>query len=154
MNTTLSELGTASYAEVFGHISNTAEYMQKADAFGQETNIVIQKSQNEMQQMLQAIKDIADAFQNIQKIIKAIDGIAFQTDILALNVAVEAARAGTAGKGFAVIADEVRNLAQKAAEAAKSTTELIENSMKHVEHGGRLAWSTNDAINEVAEKSE
>ena len=106
-----------------------------------------------MTNMLGAIRDIATASENIQKIIKAIDDIAFQTNILALNAAVEAARAGNAGKGFAVVADEVRNLAQKSAEAAKNTTELIENSLAHVAKGEKLAESTGDAFAEVAKYS-
>lgn len=140
-------------SEISGQISKTSEYAQNADDLGQHTGEVVRKSQDEMKQMLQAIKDIADASENIQKIIKAIDDIAFQTNILALNAAVEAARAGSAGKGFAVVADEVRNLAQKSAEAAKNTAELISNSLLHVERGEKLAVSTDAAFSEVASKS-
>lgn len=141
-------------SEMSGQISKTSEYAQNADDLGQHTGEVVRKSQDEMKQMLQAIKDIADASENIQKIIKAIDDIAFQTNILALNAAVEAARAGSAGKGFAVVADEVRNLAQKSAEAAKNTAELISNSLLHVERGEKLAISTDAAFSEVAAKSQ
>ncbi len=144
---------SATIAEITRHIADTAEYSRQADVLGKETESVVEKSQHEMKQMVQAINDISTASESIQKIIKAIDDIAFQTNILALNAAVEAARAGSAGKGFAVVAGEVRNLAQKAAEAAQSTTELIENSLMHVAHGKELAISTNAAFGEVTHKS-
>ncbi|MFR1832484.1 MAG: methyl-accepting chemotaxis protein [Lachnospiraceae bacterium] len=137
-------------SQISGQISKTSEYAQHADELGKKSETVVRKSQDEMKQMLQAIHDIAAASENIQKIIKVIDDIAFQTNILALNAAVEAARAGNAGKGFAVVADEVRNLAQKSADAAKNTTELIGNSLEHVQHGEKLASSTDEAFDQVA----
>ena len=145
---------SATIADISHQISQTAEYSEKANVLGKQAGTVVQKSQVEMKQMMTAIKDIASASESIQKIIKAIDDIAFQTNILALNAAVEAARAGNAGKGFAVVADEVRNLAQKSAEAAKDTTELIENSLQYVSYGEQLASSTNAAFEEVAKHAE
>lgn len=145
---------SAAIANISNKISQTAEYSQNANALGSQAGEVVQKSKEEMKQMIGAINDIALDSENIKKIIKAIDDIAFQTNILALNAAVEAARAGDAGKGFAVVADEVRNLAQKSAEAAKDTTELIENSLQHVSHGEKLAANTNAAFEEVASYSE
>lgn len=145
---------SANITEITNQISQTAKYSRTADNLGKQAGKVVSKSQSEMKQMMQAIKEIAVSSENIQKIIKAIDDIAFQTNILALNAAVEAARAGIAGKGFAVVADEVRNLAQKSADAAKNTAELIENSLKSVSHGEKLAENTNRAFGEVAKVSE
>lgn len=148
------ELLSANIAKVSQQISDTSKFAVSANDLGKHTGEVVQRSQDEMKHMVEAIKDIAAASENIQKIIKAIDDIAFQTNILALNAAVEAARAGSAGKGFAVVADEVRNLAQKSAEAAKSTTALIDNSLQQVAKGERLAISTDTAFDEVARNAE
>ena len=145
---------SATIADISEHVSSTAEFSQKANDLGVQAGEVVVRSKEEMGHMIDAIRDIATASEDIQKIIKAIDDIAFQTNILALNAAVEAARAGNAGKGFAVVADEVRNLAQKSAEAAKNTTELIENSLDHVAKGEKLAESTGEAFTEVARCSE
>jgi methyl-accepting chemotaxis protein len=104
-----------------------------------------------MSQMGQAITEITTLSDETGKIVKTIDEIAFQTNLLALNAAVEAARAGEAGAGFSVVANEVRNLAMKASEAAKNTGHLIENTIKAVKKGNELAQSTQYAFQENIE---
>ncbi|MBE6815470.1 MAG: methyl-accepting chemotaxis protein [Ruminococcaceae bacterium] len=103
-----------------------------------------------MENLVTAMNEIADLSEEIKKINKTIEDIAFQTNILALNAAVEAARAGAAGKGFAVVADEVRNLAGKSQEAAKSTTELIENTVLAIQKGNELVSDVANKMTDVA----
>src|SRR5206468_9584458 len=96
------------------------------------------KGMRSMKRLSQEMDRIRASAHATSRIMKTIDEIAFQTDLLALNAAVEAARAGDAGKGFAVVAEEVRNLAMRSAEAAKTTANLIEESVRNAEGGVEL----------------
>ena len=96
-----------------------------------------------------AMKSIDDSSADIARIISVIDDIAFQTNILALNAAIEAARAGKYGKGFSVVADEVRSLAVRSAEAAKETMKLIETSLGNVDAGTRATGDAVEALNGI-----
>ncbi|MDD5168397.1 MAG: methyl-accepting chemotaxis protein, partial [Syntrophales bacterium] len=93
---------------------------------------------------------IAKSSIDTSKIIKTIDEISFQTNLLALNAAVEAARAGEAGSGFAIVSEEVRNLALKAASASRNTANLIEGTMNKVDEGEQLVQQTNKDFIAVA----
>ncbi len=132
----------ATINEISSKVKENADNAQQANAKAGSISTEMHVSNEKMQQMIQAMGDITNCSNEIGKIIKTIEDIAFQTNILALNAAVEAARAGSAGKGFAVVADEVRNLASKSAEASKNTSVLIENSLKAVENGTRIADET------------
>lgn len=113
----------------------------------------IRDGNQKMKEMILAMNDITRTSQEISQIMKTINDIASQTQILALNASVEAARAGEAGKGFAVVAAEVKVLAQKSAVAAKSTTQMIENSIIAVKHGSELAVSAEESLNVIIEQA-
>lgn len=140
-------------SDVSSQVSKNASSARLANEASIESSNQVIAGNKFVNEMNQAMININDTSREIAKIIKVIDEIAFQTNILALNSAVEAARAGAAGRGFAVVADEVRNLASKSAEAAKNTTTLIENSIKAVENGVKVAKQTKLALDQAVEKS-
>ena len=137
--------------EISHQVTENAKTAQQASSQANAVGEEATESSKRMEEMLQAMAEITHSSEEISKIIKAIEDIAFQTNILALNAAVEAARAGAAGKGFAVVADEVRNLASKSAEASKNTASLIESSIIAVKNGERIANETAHSLVVVLE---
>jgi methyl-accepting chemotaxis protein len=103
-----------------------------------------------MNKLIAAMEEISRSGNEINKIIKTIDEIACRTNLLALNAAVEAARAGEAGAGFAVVADEVRNLAIRSAEAAKTTADLIADTISNINSGSEMVLETSTAFKMVS----
>ena len=140
---------TASITDVAEKTKQNASQANAAAALVTGAIEDVKKGNEEMKEMVVAMQDINQSSESISKIIKVIDDIAFQTNILALNAAVEAARAGEAGKGFAVVAEEVRNLAAKSSSAATETAEMIEDSIRKVEKGSRIAYETEQALGEI-----
>ena len=106
-----------------------------------------------MQEMIRAMNIISEKSSEIYKIVKTIEDIAFQTNILALNASVEAARAGEPGAGFAVVAREIRALADKTAIASKNTAALIEESVLAVKNGEKVARATADSLLQVVKST-
>ena len=144
----VSELA-ATISGISHAVDETAAHAQSAKEDNQASHDEIEICSRHMADLMGAMKAIEGKSLEISKVIKTIEDIAFQTNILALNAAVEAARAGAAGKGFAVVADEVRNLATKSQEASKSTSILIEETVKAVNEGSRISVETDESLKEV-----
>ncbi len=144
---------SATMNEISDKIRTTASKAKEASNLGTDAGQAMQTSNEKMSEMSSAMDDIIDKSNEISKIIKTIDDIAFQTNILSLNAAIEAARAGSAGKGFAVVADEVGNLAKKSQEAAQNTAALIEETIEAVQRGGHISEETAVSLKSVSEKS-
>jgi len=140
---------SASLEEMASMTHRNSEDAQAADQLMNAAKHVASQASQSMSQLTESMTKISRASEETSKIIKTIDEIAFQTNMLALNAAVEAARAGSAGAGFAVVANEVRTLAMRAAEAARTTSDLISGTAKNVDEGARLASTTAKAFSEV-----
>lgn len=143
---------SAAITEVSNNVNENANNSRKANDLATESGEVAAGTLKDMNDMLSSMKQISMSAENIGKVIKVMDDITFQTNILSLNAAVEAARAGVSGKGFAVIADEVRNLAQKSSDSAKEITALIEGTITSVKQGEKIAEKTSEAFNGLTGK--
>jgi hypothetical protein len=145
---------SATTEEINSMTQKNAEHSKAVAGLMSEATGSVREANQKLEQMVCSMQEITASSDRISKIIKVIDEIAFQTNILALNAAVEAARAGEAGLGFAVVANEVRSLAQRSAQAAQDTSALIEESIATSGEGsGRLA-EVATAIHRVTELSE
>jgi methyl-accepting chemotaxis protein len=128
--------------------SNAGNAKQAAD-YAKDMAEKMNNQVSEMAELQEAMLHIIEKTEHIDAINKTINDIAFQTNILALNAAVEAARAGNAGKGFSVVADEVRNLASKSAEAVKRTEDIIKETVEAIESGKKIVNKTEESLKNV-----
>ena len=138
---------------VKGRLSSVTESSSQTRSKTEEIAQRIQEANTQMSALTNAMEGISDNTQEITKIAKAIEDIAFQTGILALNASIEAARAGEAGKGFSVVADEVQQLAAKSAEAAQSATSVVNNTRSIIQTGVELTAGTAGSIQAISEVS-
>lgn len=139
--------------EASSMVHQTTQNTKEAELIAKKTKEFATKGNSEMQVMLEAMEELKRSSDEIAKIIKVIDEIAFQTNILSLNAAVEAARAGDAGKGFAVVAEEVRNLAQRSAQAAKDTAGIIEHNIDLSEKCLNITEQVSGSLSEINDES-
>jgi methyl-accepting chemotaxis protein len=114
----------------------------------------VQEANERMASLSNAMNDISVNAQEITNIAKAIEDISFQTSILAINASIEAARAGSAGKGFGVVADEVKQLASRSAEAAKNATEMVSSTRSIIKTGVELTANTADSLQAISAVSD
>lgn len=163
-STTLSQAATeqaatveefnASIVEISSNISANADSAGKAKVLADDCMKIVNEGNVKMTDMLHAMEEINETSSQIANIIKTIEDISFQTNILSLNASIEAARAGEAGKGFAVVAGEVGQLAGKTAEAAKNTTALIKTSLTAVENGTVMANETAKMLSKIVSETD
>ena len=143
------EQTAASMEELTATVKNNAGHAREASSLALEASVIAREGGEVVGEVVATMGTINDSSRKIVDIISVIDGIAFQTNILALNAAVEAARAGEQGLGFAVVAAEVRNLAQRSAGAAKEIKQLIGDSVDKVDAGSRLVEKAGTTMNNV-----
>ena len=143
-----SEVQTTS-ENILSKADSTAEAAEKVSEFADTVTQQTLNGEEELKTLLVAIDNIHAKSDAISGIVKTIEDISFQTNILSLNASIEAARAGEAGKGFSVVAGEVGNLASKSAEATKKTAELIAETLKAVEQGTTIARSVNKSMEDI-----
>lgn len=147
------EESSASLEQLSSMTRLNSESARKSNELAQQTRAVADQGSNDMRTMNAAMIAIKTSSDDTAKIIRTIDEIAFQTNILALNAAVEAARAGEAGLGFSIVADEVRSLAQRSAQAARETASQIESAIKNAAQGVSISSKISITLDDITAKS-
>ncbi|WNJ79031.1 methyl-accepting chemotaxis protein [Cedecea neteri] len=142
----------ASMEQITATVKQNADNAEQAHKLAKVVSDTADRGSEMVCYVIEKMRDISGSAGRIADILSVIDGIAFQTNILALNASVEAARAGEQGRGFAVVAGEVRTLASRSAEAAKEIRTLISDSQTHVGEGSELAQQAGETMDEIAEE--
>lgn len=140
---------TATVNEVTNQVEDTAEGTRQADERADQVEKEVMESSSHMKNMTEAMLRINETSSQIEVIMKTIEDIASQTNLLSLNASIEAARAGEAGRGFAVVAGEIGQLANQSAQAANNTRELIQASLGEIKKGNEIVKDTSDSLNQV-----
>lgn len=143
---------TASISEITEQIKATSNAIQQANSLS--INLISSASSVEVKvkEVMVSMEDIDVSSNNIYKIIKIINEIAFQTNILSLNATIEATKAGEYGKSFAVVAEEVRKLSERSAEAVKESSKLIEDTISKVQVSKNAVLETTTSIEDILNK--
>jgi hypothetical protein len=140
-------------AEISSMASGNAERAEQAQSSAHDTRIAAEHGASQVVRLTEAMNALLESSVDVTRIIKTIDEIAFQTNILALNAAIEAARAGGAGAGFAVVAEEVRSLAQRSAGAARESTEKINAAALRTGAGATITLETAETLKSILGKA-
>ncbi|QIB64675.1 methyl-accepting chemotaxis protein [Kineobactrum salinum] len=145
---------SASMEEITATVGNTSDAAQQADQLAKSTVTVAHEGQQSMRDVETTMSTISESATQINEIVTLIDGIAFQTNILALNASVEAARAGEHGRGFAVVAQEVRTLASRSSDASRDIRRLVENSVASTQAGSELVRKAGSTMQNIVDSIE
>ena len=148
------EQTSASVEEMISNISSIAKNTNNADALFKRLLIEAEGGAEIVEDVIESIRNVESSNEQIKNIINIIQNIAEQTNLLAMNAAIEASHAGEAGRGFSVIADEIRSLAEHTTENAKSITAIIRGVTKRVEESVELANNSGKTLNNILNISE
>ncbi len=140
---------SSTMTEMDAQVKENAAHASQANQSASAARTAIRDGRGKVDGLADAMRHVSQTSRRILGINKTVDEIAFQTNLLALNAAVEAARAGEAGAGFAVVAEEVRSLARKAADAARETSELITTATNDIQAGASLAEEASTALSSI-----